>query len=313
MNYTTNTYKTKGGESIFYYKWHHSPKVPLKGIVQISHGVGEHAGRYQPIATLLQEQGYEVYANDHRVHGKTAGSKELMGFYDGNNYFDDAVEDMHQLSMLILKEHPNKKIILFGHSMGSLLSRKYVTEYGDELQALILSGTASFMKGLGSIGLMSAKVIRTFKGRSRSNKLLKSVFFSEFNKKFKPNRTKVDWISSDEHQVDLFDADPYRIEDFSLSIFLDILKGSKEINKQTTFDATPKKLPIFIFSGDKDPVGEMGKGVTKVANQYKKAGINDLTVKLYKGGRHEMLNEVNKKEVEQDVINWLNEKVEAQN
>ena len=309
MNYTTNTYKTTGGESIFYYKWPHNREVHLKGIVQISHGVGEHAGRYQRIASLLQEQGYEVYANDHRVHGKTASSKELMGFYDGNNYFDDAIEDMHQLSMLILKEHPNKKIILFGHSMGSLLSRKYVTEYGDELQALILSGTASFMKGLGSIGLMSAKVIRTFKGRSRSNKLLKSVFFSEFNKKFKPNRTKVDWISSDEHQVDLFDADPYRIEDFSLSIFLDILKGSKEINKQTTFDATPKKLPIFIFSGDKDPVGEMGKGVTKVAKQYEKAGINDLTFKLYKGGRHEMLNEVNKKEVEQDVINWLNEKV----
>jgi alpha-beta hydrolase superfamily lysophospholipase len=313
MNYATNTYKTKGGESIFYYKWRHNPEVPLKGIVQISHGVGEHAGRYQPIASLLQEQGFEIYANDHRVHGRSATSKAMMGFYDGENYFDDAIEDMHELTMLIKKEHPDKKVILFGHSMGSLLSRKYVTEYGDDLQALILSGTASFMKGLGSIGLMSAKVISTFKGRARSNKLLKSVFFSEFNKKFKPNRTQVDWISSDEEQVDLFDEDPYRIEDFSLSIFLDILKGSKEINKQTTFDATPKQLPIFIFSGDKDPVGEMGKGVLKVAKKYEKAGINDLTFKLYKGGRHEMLNEVNKEEVHKDVINWLNQKVEAEN
>jgi alpha-beta hydrolase superfamily lysophospholipase len=167
------------------------------------------------------------------------------------------------------------------------------------------------MKGLGSVGLLSAKVISKFKGRSRSNGLLKSVFFSEFNKKFKPNRTQVDWISSDQDQVDLFEADPLRIEDFSLSIFLDILKGSKEINKQSTFNATPKKLPILIFSGDKDPVGEMGKGVKKVAKQYEKAGIHDLTFKLYKGGRHEMLNEVNKEEVEQDVINWLNEKIEA--
>lgn len=311
MNYTTNTYKTTGGDSIFYYKWTRKTEVSLKGIVQISHGVGEHAGRYQRIASLLQEQGYEVYANDHRVHGKTASSKELMGFYDGDNYFDDAVEDMHQLTMLIKKEHPNKKIILFGHSMGSLLSRKYVTEYGDDLQALILSGTASFMKGLGAVGLISATIISTFNGRARSNKLLKSVFFSEFNKKFKPNRTKVDWISSDEHEVDLFEADPYRIEDFSLSIFLDILKGSREINTPAMFNATPKKLPIFIFSGDKDPVGEMGEGVKKVAKQYKKAGINDLTFKLYKGGRHEMLNEVNKEEVQQDVLNWLNEKVEA--
>jgi len=313
MNYTTNTFKTTGGDSIFYYKWSYKTEVTLKGIVQISHGVGEHAGRYQRIASLLQEQGYEVYANDHRVHGKTASSKQLMGFYDGDNYFDDAVEDMHQLTVLIKKEHPNKKIILFGHSMGSLLSRKYVTEYGDDLQALILSGTASFMKGLGAVGLISAKVISTFNGRARSNKLLKSVFFSEFNKKFKPNRTNVDWISSDEHEVDLFEADPYRTEDFSLSIFLDILKGSKEINTPAIFNATPKKLPIFIFSGDKDPVGEMGKGVKKVAKQYEKAGINDLTFKLYKGGRHEMLNEVNKEEVQQDVLNWLNEKVEAQN
>ena len=156
---------------------------------------------------------------------------------------------------------------------------------------------------------LALKVIRTFRGRTKTNDLLKSVFFSEFNKKFKPNRTNVDWISSDEHQVDLFEADPYRIEDFSLSIFLDILKGSKEINKQTTFNATPKKLPIFIFSGDRDPVGEMGKGIKRVVKQYEKAGINDLTFKLYKGGRHEMLNEVNKEEVEQDVINWLNEKI----
>jgi len=311
MDFITNTYKSKDGESIFYYKWSANPNIPLKGIVQISHGVGEHAGRYQPIAKILIDQGYEVYANDHRVHGRTAKSKELMGFYEGNNYFDDAVEDMRQLTMIIKKEHPTKKIVLFGHSMGSLLSRQYVTKYGDDLHALVLSGTASFMKGLGAVGLASAKVISAFRGRSRSNDLLKSVFFSEFNKKFKPNRTKVDWISSDEKQVDLFEADPYRIEDFSLSVFLDILKGSKEINKQLTFNSTPKNLPIFIFSGDKDPVGEMGKGVKKVINQYKKAGINDLTSKIYEGGRHEMLNETNKEEVEQDVINWINQRVEA--
>ena len=109
MNYVTNTYKTKGGESIFYYKWNHNPEIPLKGIVQISHGVGEHAGRYQPIASLLQEQGFEVYANDHRVHGRSAASKTMMGFYDGDNYFEDAIEDMHELSLLIKKEHPDKK------------------------------------------------------------------------------------------------------------------------------------------------------------------------------------------------------------
>jgi alpha-beta hydrolase superfamily lysophospholipase len=311
MSFTTNTYKTIDDVTIFYYKWPANKNTPLKGVIQISHGVGEHAGRYQPIAKILQREGYEVYANDHRIHGKSAKNDAFLGFYDGDDYFSDALNDMRHLTDIIKKEHPNKKIILFGHSMGSLLSREYATKYGGDLEALILSGTANFMKGLGSFGLLSAQFLGKLNGKHRSNEFLKNLFFTQFNKKFKPNRTKVDWISSDENQVDLFEADPLRIEDFSLSIFLDLLKGSKKVNQVSTFKNTPKELPLFIFSGDKDPVGEMGKGVKKVKNKYQKAGINDITLKLYKGGRHEMLNEVNKNEVEQDVINWLNEKIKA--
>ncbi len=309
MSYTTNTFTTRDKQSIFYYKWVANANTNFKGVVQISHGIGEHAKRYQPIAELLQQQGYHVYANDHRIHGKSVKSKEFMGFYEGKNYFDDAVEDMRELTLLIKNDFPNQKIILFGHSMGSLLSRKYATKYGDDLNALILSGTAGFMKGLGTIGLLSANVIKTFKGRNNKNEFLKKISFSEFNKTFKPNRTEVDWISSDEKQVDLFDKDPYRTANFSLSVYIDVIKGSKEINNQKTFNATPKALPIYIFSGDKDPVGEMGKGVKRVVKQYKKAGINDLTLKLYKGGRHEMLNETNKTEVEQELISWLNSRI----
>ena len=311
MSFTTNTYKTIDDVTIFYYKWTANKNSPLKGVIQISHGVGEHAGRYQPVAKSLQKEGYEVYANDHRIHGKSAKNDAFLGFYDGDDYFSDALNDMRHLTDIIKKEHPNKKIILFGHSMGSLLSREYATKYGGDLEALILSGTANFMKGLGSFGLLSAQFLGKLNGKHRSNEFLKNLFFTQFNKKFKPNRTKVDWISSDENQVDLFEADPLRIEDFSLSVFLDLLKGSKKVNQISTFKNTPKNLPLFIFSGDKDPVGEMGKGVKKVKNKYQKAGINDITLKLYKGGRHEMLNEVNKNEVEQDVINWLNEKIKA--
>jgi alpha-beta hydrolase superfamily lysophospholipase len=311
MSFTTNTYKTIDDVTIFYYKWPANKNTPLKGVIQISHGVGEHAGRYQPIAKILQREGYEVYANDHRIHGKSAKNDAFLGFYDGDDYFSDALNDMRHLTDIIKKEHPNKKIILFGHSMGSLLSREYATKYGGDLEALILSGTANFMKGLGSFGLLSAQFLGKLNGKHRSNEFLKNLFFTQFNKKFKPNRTKVDWISSDENQVDLFEADPLRIEDFSLSVFLDLLKGSKKVNQISTFKNTPKNLPLFIFSGDKDPVGEMGKGVEKVTNKYQKSGIKDITLKLYKGGRHEMLNEVNKNEVEQDVINWLNEKIKA--
>ena len=313
MTAITSTFKTHDGETIFYYKWLAKEDVNFKGVVQIAHGVGEHAGRYKYVAKKLQKAGYTVYANDHRIHGNSVKNSDYLGFYDGENYFSDAVEDMRQLTEIIKQEHPNQKIILLGHSMGSLLSRDYVTKYGNDLDALILSGTANFMRGLGAFGLFSAKVISKLNGKHRSNELLKNLFFTHFNKKFKPNRTKVDWISSDKKQVDLFEADPLRIEDFSISVYLDILKGSKKINDTNTFKETPKNIPILIFSGDKDPVGEMGKGVKKVAKNYKKAGVFDVTLKLYEGGRHEMLNEVNKKEVQKDLINWLNERIEAKN
>lgn len=308
MSYTTNTFMANDGEEIFYYKWKSINKNP-KGILQIAHGMGEHAGRYIRFAELLQKHGYEVYANDHRIHGKSTKSKELLGLYDGDNYFDEVVEDMHELSKIIKKEHPKEKIILFGHSMGSFLSRDYVTKYGDDVKLLILSGTASFMKTLGTLGLATANLIKFFKGKKKPNNLLKTMSFKEFNKNFKPNRTNVDWVSSDEKEVDLFNEDPFRIEDFSTKVFIDIVKGSKKINEKQAFEATPKNLPIYMFSGDKDPVGEMGKGSKKVAKQFVKAGVSDLTFKLYKNGRHEMLNEVNKSEVEEDLINWLNKMV----
>ena len=309
MHYKTHILQSTDNESICYYKWEANPKVPFKGLVQIAHGLGEHAGRYDNIAHLLQEEGYSVYANDHRAHGKTAEIKRLFGFYDGKEYFNDCVEDMHALSKLMKTENPKTKFILFGHSMGSLLSRKYVTKYGEELDALILSGTASFIKGLGNIGLVTATTVTAFRGRARGNEFLKSFFFGEFNKKFKPNRTKLDWISSDEKQVDIFEKDPYRVEDFSLGVFLDLIKNSKKLNKKEAFMATPKKLPILIFSGDKDPVGEMGKGVKRVVKQYQSCGIEDLTFNLYEGGRHEMLNETNAEVVKQEVLVWINARI----
>lgn len=305
MQYSTHTFTASDGEQICYYKWGNALKTQFRGVVQIAHGIGEHAARYDTIAQRLTEDGFVVYANDHRAHGKTAEIKRLYGHYDGNDYFEDAVDDMHSLRAVMQQEYPNAKFILFGHSMGSLLSRKYATMYGEGIDALILSGTASFIKGLGHFGLVATKAVTAINGRVKGNETLRAMFFDEFNKKFKPNRTKLDWISSDEEAVDRFEADPYRIENFSLGVFADIISNSKKINKEIAFKMVPNKVPILIFSGDKDPVGEMGKGVKKVAENFKKHGNTDLTFHLYKGGRHEMLNELNSQEVEQDILDWL--------
>ncbi len=305
MQYKTHTFTASDGEQICYYKWDKEENVSLRGAVQIAHGIGEHAARYDAIAQRLVEAGFVVYANDHRAHGKTAEIKRLYGHYDGDDYFEDAVDDMHSLRVLMQKENPASKFILFGHSMGSLLSRKYATMYGDDIDGLILSGTASFIKGLGHFGLVATKLVTSVKGRVKGNEALRAMFFDEFNKKFKPNRTKLDWLSRDEEAVDLFEADPYRIENFSLGVFADIISNSRTINKEEAFKTVPNKIPILIFSGDKDPVGEMGKGVKKVVKKFKKHGNKELTFHLYKNGRHEMLNEINSQEVEKDIIDWL--------
>ena len=305
MQYKTHTFTASDGEQICYYKWDHAEGVPLRGAVQIAHGIGEHAARYDAIAKRLTKDGFVVYANDHRAHGKTAEIKRLYGHYDGDDYFEDALDDMHTLAKLMRAENPNTKFILFGHSMGSLLSRKYAVHYGEGIDALILSGTASFIKGLGHFGLVATKAVTAINGRVKGNETLRAMFFDEFNNKFKPNRTKLDWLSRDDAAVDLFEADPYRIENFSLGVFADIISNSRTINKDEAFMKVPNAIPILIFSGDKDPVGEMGKGVKKVVKKFKKHGNKDLTFHLYEEGRHEMLNEINSQEVEQDIIDWL--------
>jgi len=173
MHYKTKTFTAEDGEVICYYKWEALGERTDRGIIQISHGVGEHAGRYDKIAHRLQKLGFTIYANDHRAHGKTAEIKRLYGYYDGTEYFEDVVEDMYSLTKLMREEHPDSKFILFGHSMGSLLSRKYVLKYGDEIDALILSGTADVINGLGHFGLASTKVLSVLRGRERSNETLR--------------------------------------------------------------------------------------------------------------------------------------------
>ena len=309
MYYKTNTFTATDGEKICYYKWDVPSGIPFRGLMQIAHGLGEHSGRYDHIAHLFQQEGFAVYANDHRAHGKTAEIKRMYGFYDGDEYFDDVVDDMQTLTLLMKREYPNAKFVLFGHSMGSLMSRKYVLSYGNEIDALILSGTANFIKGLGHVALIATKTVTAFKGRAKGNETLRAFFFDKFNEKFKPNRTKLDWISSDNAAVDLFEADPYRIENFSMSVFADFVSNLKALNKSDAFKNTPDNLPILIFSGDKDPVGDMGLGVTKVVENFKKYSNEDITFHLYEGGRHEMINEKNSQQVKQDIMTWLNEQI----
>lgn len=305
MNVENFTFKDGDGVDIFVYKWAPSNKEDIKAVVQISHGMAETAERYEELAKVLTNNGYIVYANDHRGHGKTAKSLDEIGYLGEKDGFAWMVEDMYELTGIIKKENPKKSIILLGHSMGSFLTQKYISLYGKELKAAVLSGTNGKAGFILNLGILIAKIECESKGRRNKSERLTRMSFGGYNNTFKPNRTEFDWLSRDEAEVDKYVNNPFCGGVFTSGFYNDFLAGLKDIHKNKTLAAIPKELPVYIFSGDKDPVGNNGIGVKKLYEMYKKLGLKQVEMKLYEGGRHEMLNEVNKQQVMEDLLNWI--------
>ena len=299
------TFQAADGKSIVYYKWTPANARGVKAVLQIAHGMAEHAARYDRFASFLTEHGFAVFANDHRGHGKTAGSQEAIGYIEDGDFWEKAVADMRSLYGIAKAEFQGLPYFIFGHSMGSFLSRHYISKYGNELSGSILSGTGGDPGFLGKIGAFIAWVESLFKGQKKPSPFLDTLSFGKFNSEFKPNRTGHDWLSKDEKEVDKYVADPTCGSVFTTGFFIDLLNGIGIINSPKTFYDTPKDLPIYLFAGALDPVGDRGKGVTEVFQKYQKAGVKDVHCKLYENGRHEMLNETNREEVYEDILLWL--------
>ncbi|MEH7381485.1 lysophospholipase [Bacillus sp. JJ1533] len=308
MTCTDLTFSTDDGVTIFYKKWE-SPEAIRKGIVQIAHGMAEHIERYDLFVKSLIKEGYIVYGNDHRGHGKTGTNANLLGFFAEENGFDLVVKDMLQLTDIIQKDHPNVPIFLFGHSMGSFLARRYIQTHGDKLTGVILSGTGGDPGLIGKVGIRIAQLEMKRKGKKAKSPLMNKLTFGSYNKAFSPNRTEFDWLSRDDKEVDKYIQDPLCGGIFTAGFFYDLVDGVAKVNSHNANKNIPKGLPMYFIAGDKDPVGNYSKGVLKSADMYKKLGIKDVTVQLYENSRHEILNELNKEKVYKDVINWLDTKI----
>jgi alpha-beta hydrolase superfamily lysophospholipase len=303
MKAHTFTLKGADGAKIFVYSWLPDSK-PLAA-VQISHGMAEHAARYERFAEALTAAGYAVYAPDQRGHGKTAGSLEGVGWIAENGGWDLVVDDLHRLTGTIKEKHPGVPVFLFGHSMGSFLSRNYIARWGSEVRGVVLSGTGGNPGLLGKVGILVARLEKILKGGKAKSPLMTSLSFGAFNKPFKPNRTDFDWLSRDKAEVDKYVADPYCGGVFSAGFWADFLTGLDSLYRPDYLPKVPRNLPMYLFSGEKDPVGNNTKGVREVYDSFKNAGFTDVTLKFYPDGRHEMLNETNRAEVFKDVIDWL--------
>ena len=306
MNKSEYQLKAQDGKQIYVYEWLPDEPSEVKASVQIAHGMAEHAKRYEDFALFLNKNGFAVYANDHRGHGKTAGSVENLGYFAEEKGFEKVVEDMRVLTGKIQSEFPGKPVFLLGHSMGSFLSRFYAIEDASKINGLILSGTAGDPGLLGKIGVMLSNLISNIYGDKSPTPLMTKLSFGAYNKQFKPNRTEFDWLSRDEKQVDKYVNDPYCGTVFTAGFYRDMLGGLLYVNQKSAIAKMRKDLPVLLVAGDKDPVSENGKGVKEVFEKMKSAGVNNVEIKLYPDARHEILNEINKEEVYNDIVKWMN-------
>ena len=278
------------------------------GWVHIMHGMSEHGGRYDYFAKALNSAGFNVSADDHRGHGLTGKGLDTLGHLANHNGWNKLVSDQAEI-ITHLQQQWTQPLTILGHSMGSFLAtrvaQRYTKKLANQLQGLVLSGSNYSPPWLFRIGSVIASFERWRRGRLDQSQLLDQLSFGSFNNHFKPIRTSKDWISSDPAAVDAYIADPLAGHGISNQFWCDFLNGLAELSEPDAMAQINNDLPIYLFAGDKDPVGKQGRGVIALQKALQRAGSKQVDCCLYPNGRHEMLNETNKQQVIRDLLVWL--------
>ena len=264
---------------------------PARAVVQIAHGMGEHMGRYADTVDALVAAGLAVYANDHRGHGLSAHAQ--LGEF-GSGGFELVVQDMVRLSEIASEENPDLPLLILGHDMGSFAAQRYVIDHSHEIDGLILSGSGA-LEGLARAALREA---------AGSNLL---------NAAFEPARTRFDWLCRDRSIVDAFMADPLCFEDLHPDSLVSFLGTAPRLRDPVALRKIRGDLPIYLFSGSEDPVGQQLRGLHTLIGRYRDAGLRDIAFDFYPGGRHEMLNEINRRQVQTRLLGWISRTLEKLN
>jgi alpha-beta hydrolase superfamily lysophospholipase len=317
MVQTESYFESHDGAKLYLYRWS-SEATPPKAVVHIVHGMAEHALRYKRLAEKLTEAGIEVWAADQRGHGKTANLDAnkpdrggLLGHCADGNGFIRVTADLHNINVEIKKSRPDIPLFLLGHSWGSFIVQNYMVYTDDiKINGCILSGT----KGPGDImvklGVPFMMLLAALRGQRNGSRIAKSMADGSYNKPFKPNRTAFDWLCRDEKEVDIYAADPLCGFLCSSGFYRDLTKLLFNIHRAEAMARIDRSLPVYVFSGSADPVGDMGKSPTALVNAYRNLGINDCEFVLYPGARHEILNETNRDEVIDNLLSWISKRCE---
>ena len=291
------------GRPLTLYLW--QTDAPCRGVIQLVHGMAEHIARYDRLARALCAAGYTVAGHSHLGHGEDAREDEL-GFFGRKDGWDHLVEDVHAAHEMLLKRFPGQRFAILGHSMGSFITREYLLRYGGDLTAAVICGTGWFPGPLCSVARAAAALCGVFGGWQKPAPLVDRLMSKDNNKAFAPARTPFDWLSRDTAEVDKYIADPRCGFLFTARGYYDMFTELKNLSRLHRLAALPGDLPVLFISGDADPIGTQGKGVNTVAQQFRDAGVRDVTVRLYPGARHELFNETNRDEITAELIDWLN-------
>jgi alpha-beta hydrolase superfamily lysophospholipase len=274
--------------------------------------MAEHSLRYDRLARRLGEAGFEVWAADQRGHGRTAdpgvnglGRGGLLGYCGDGDGFSRVVEDVRQIQARIGQVHPGIPLFLLGHSWGSFIVQDYIEGYGRELAGCVLSGTRGPGGAMIRLGKPLMTLIAALKGSRRTSALAFDIVDGPYKKPFRPNRTPFDWLSRDEKEVDAYVADPLCGNRCASGFYRDMIGALGRIHQPERMDAIRRDLPVYVFSGSADPVGDMGSSPTALVEAYRSMKIEDLEFVLYPGARHETLNETNREEVMGNLLAWL--------
>lgn len=284
------------------------PEGEPRAIVQIVHGIAEHVERYGDFAYYLTQRGILVTAEDHMGHGKSWQEGQPKGrFYGG---WEAAVADSNQLRRKVQKEYPGVPYILFGHSMGSFMARTMLYRYPKAgLAGAVLCGTGWMPEPVLKAGLAACELSVRRHGEDYVDEGMRGLIFGGYNAKIENVRTPYDWICTDPELVDRYAADPMCGFSETVSLDRDMLGGILQIQKKQNLAAMPKGLPVLLIAGSQDPVGSYGKGVAQCLSAFAKAGMEDVSMKLYPEGRHEILNEPWREQVYHDIFSWIVEKI----
>lgn len=281
------------------------PEGKVNAVLQICHGMTEYIGRYEEFAEFLNEKGIYVTGHDHLGHGQSVQSEEYYGYFHekkGNQY---VIGDIHKLRGIAQRKYPEVPYFMLGHSMGSFLLRQYLTIYGSGLTGAIIMGTGNHSALILNVGQMLCRIAALFKGWKYRSEFINNLSFGGYNKRFKNDPAGATWLSANVENCERYAADPLCTFMFTVNGYYQMFAGMKVLQKKESAGKIPKNLPVLFVSGTDDPVGNFGRSVCQVYAKYRAAGIQDVKIKLYKGDRHEILNETDRYQVFEDLYRWM--------